>query len=67
MHYKNNMKNWSEKNNLPLEASYGCVWGREYADEGITAIARHADERMYKAKAEYYQMRGNDRRKKESE
>ena len=57
------MKTWSESNHMALSVSYGYVSGLEYPDSSITQLARVADERMYAAKARYYQSIGKDRRR----
>ena len=56
------MASWSERNGMPLSASYGYVCHAEYPDRGVTELAKLADKRMYAAKARYYQANGADRR-----
>ena len=60
--FEESMRAWSEKNALPLTASVGCVSAAELPGEGIHAIAKAADAKMYENKASYYQMKGHDRR-----
>lgn len=48
---------------LYLTASFGCVSASELPGEGIAALARAADAKMYDSKALYYQLNGHDRRK----
>ena len=60
--YEDAMKKWSGDNGLSLTASYGYVSSGEYPDATVTKLASVADERMYKSKAQYYQMKDKDRR-----
>ena len=61
--FESSMKSWSERNGMPLSASYGYVCHAEYPDRGVTELAKLADERMYAAKARYYQANGANRRR----
>ena len=54
---------WSKRNDLALSTAYGFVCYSEYPDSDSAVLARVADERMYAAKARYYQMNGKDRRR----
>ena len=59
--FEERMRTWSENNGLRLTASFGCVFASELPGEGITAIAKAADAKMYENKNLYYQMSKNDK------
>ena len=59
--FEESMRTWSESNGLRLTASFGCVFASELPGEGITAIAKAADAKMYENKNLYYQMSKNDK------
>lgn len=61
--FEQRMVDWSARNEAPLSASYGWVRQSEFPEQGVAELAKLADERMYAAKARYYQSRGKDRRK----
>ena len=61
--FDQSMKAWSKHNDMTLTAACGHVCRDECPDSSIREIARMADERMYAAKARYYQTSGMDRRK----
>lgn len=46
--------------NMSISAGHACKV--DYPDANIDELAKLADERMYKAKAEYYKNNGLDRR-----
>ena len=54
---------WSALNDVKLSTAYGYACYSEYPDDGAATLARIADERMYAAKAHYYQSNGIDRRR----
>lgn len=54
---------WSGERVKSLSLSYGVASAREFPSETVTELSRISDERMYKAKAEYYKKNGIDRRK----
>lgn len=58
------MAAWSGELVKTLSISYGLASSREFPSETITELALVADERMYKAKAQYYQTSGHDRRRR---
>ena len=59
-----NTEEWSKENDLSLSISYGCACSFELANGNtVIDLARMADGRMYRAKADYYQRFGKDRRK----
>lgn len=60
--FEESMKSWSKENNIALSASYGYVCLKEYPELGITELAKKADNRMYEAKATYYNSDNRDRR-----
>ena len=57
--FEESMRTWSESNGIQLTASFGCVSASELPGEGITAIAKAADAKMYENKNLYYQMSEN--------
>ena len=57
--FEENMKDWSGRNDLELSAAYGYVSSSEC---NIADLARVADQRMYDAKARFYQENNRDRR-----
>ena len=59
--FAESMRTWSESNGIQLTASLGCVSASELPGEGITAIAKAADAKMYENKKSYYQTSENDR------
>ena len=61
--YEDSMKSWSESNGVTLSASYGYACNNDHTDSSMVDLSRIADEKMYMAKADYYRIRGNDRRK----
>lgn len=61
--FEESMKNWSDKNGMPMSASYGCACAADFPGESINAIAKAADEKMYAAKEQYYITSGRDRRR----
>lgn len=63
-HFEKNMKSWSESNGLQLSNSYGYVCYADHPEFSMTDIARKADQELYKAKADYYEITGRDRRRK---
>ena len=62
LQYEAHMDAWSDENGMRLSTSYGAVSNREYPDSPITELAKVADRRMYKAKADHYRETGRDRR-----
>ena len=60
--FENSLKKWSDRSGIVLTAAYGYVFQNEHPDSDINTLARLADERMYSAKARYYQESGRDRR-----
>ncbi len=56
------MANWKGKLQSGLSISCGHAFSREFPSENITELAKISDERMYKAKAEYYRKTGKQRR-----
>lgn len=61
--FETSISSWSEENGLELAASHGFVCHAEYPDKGIYELARVADERMYRSKAQYYQGTDKNRRR----
>ncbi len=61
--YEVRVKNWADKNKLPLSTSYGYVCHLEFPDKTITDLAKIADDRMYENKNRFYQMHENIRRR----
>ena len=59
--FEASMRSWSESNGIRLTASFGCVSASELPGEGITAIAKAADAKMYENKKLYHQMSGSDK------
>lgn len=57
--YEQRMRDWSGRNGVGLNASYGYVFRTEFPELSVTDLARLADERMYAAKARYYQTRSS--------
>ena len=57
--------NWKGKNVKSLNISIGYASVREFPDATINTLIKTADDRMYKAKREYYQNKGVDRRQRE--
>ncbi len=60
--FDKNMVTWSENYGLNLRVSYGHVSHEEEPGADITALAKIADQRMYVAKARYYEETGASRR-----
>ena len=60
--FEESLREWSGNNDLELTASVGCVAASEMPGEGIVAVAKAADAKMYENKARYYQTSGRDRR-----
>lgn len=60
--YESCMKEWSDQNHLALSTAYGFASSAEHPGS-ITELAKLADQRMYEAKARYYHLSGNDRRR----
>ncbi|MBQ8923618.1 MAG: GGDEF domain-containing protein, partial [Lachnospiraceae bacterium] len=54
--------NWKGDSVENLTLSIGYASAREFPDAEINTLIKTADERMYKAKREYYQNKGVDRR-----
>lgn len=61
--FDKSMKLWTQRHGLELSASCGCVRFSEFPDSSVIELAKIADERMYEAKARYYQENGKDRRR----
>ena len=57
------MKLWTQRHGLSLSASCGSVRFSEFPGSSVIELAKTADERMYEAKARYYQENGKDRRR----
>lgn len=57
------VQSWSDSNGMTLSTAYGSACHTEFPSESVTKLARVADERMYAAKARYYQTYGKDRRR----
>ena len=57
------MKTWSDGGGVALSAAYGAASLAEYPGSEITGLAKAADQRMYEAKARYYESIGRDRRR----
>ena len=59
--FEDNMKKWSEENDITLSASHGYVCLKDHPDLSITELAKMADKKMYESKAIYYnsESRGN--------
>ena len=53
---------WSGEQVRELAVSCGCASRKEFPSETIIELGRIADERMYRAKDEYYTSSGKDRR-----
>ena len=56
--------NWKGTIVNELDISYGCASKVEYKNNNITELIKQADKKMYKAKDEYYNKKGIDRRGK---
>ena len=56
------LSEWTAKNQVSLSMSHGAVFASEFPDAGVQELIKIADERMYDAKAAYYQQTGHDRR-----
>lgn len=56
------MESWSDANRMALTAAFGSACHVEFPDVDIVELARLAEQRMYQAKALYYQENGRDRR-----
>lgn len=54
---------WTRRNGRELSVSCGCVKAKDHPELSLAELAKQADEEMYKAKREYYQARGHDRRR----
>ena len=61
--FDKSVQSWSENSNLTLSTAYGYARHSEYPDDDPSKLAKVADERMYVAKARYYQESGHDRRR----
>ncbi|MCR4843299.1 MAG: GGDEF domain-containing protein [Eubacterium sp.] len=61
--YDLRIADWSQDNSIFLSTSYGYVCSSEFPDSSVADLAKIADKRMYEAKARYYQLNGNERRK----
>lgn len=56
------LSEWTAKNQVSLSMSHGAVFASEFPEAGVQELIKIADERMYDAKAAYYQQTGHDRR-----
>jgi GGDEF domain-containing protein len=66
--YQAGTEAWAKENGLPLSTSCGCARADEPSDDpSIDALSQIADRRMYQEKARFYQMSGNDRRRRVSD
>lgn len=62
--YDAKVESWAKENELPLSTSYGYACAAELSgNPSVVDLAQMADERMYQAKARYYQMSGIERRR----
>lgn len=61
--FEASMNDWSDSSKSKLSMSYGCICSAEHPGSNITALAKMADEQMYKAKVKYYNTKGTDRRR----
>ena len=61
--YEKCLQTWSDENDLKLSTANGYAFYSEFEGESMAKLAKAADERMYAAKARYYQMSGMDRRR----
>ena len=61
--YDKKQKEWSHLNHLTLASAYGYAFFDEIPAMDPEEIATKADQRMYEAKATYYQQNGKKRRK----
>ena len=57
--FEQRMRDWSGRNGVGLNASYGYVFRTEFPEISVAELAKLADERMYSAKARYYQTRNS--------
>ncbi len=56
------LKTWSQKHQIDLSISYGCVSNSEQSGSNIHEMIQLADHRMYEAKANHYRKNGMERR-----
>ncbi len=61
--YEKSLKDWSEENGVVLSAAYGSASRSEFPQCRIRELAKTADDRMYAAKAAYYQQNGKGYRR----
>lgn len=61
--FDNNMKTWTGNLVDSLSISYGYAVAVDEAELGVAELISLADQRMYKAKADYYEKKGINRRR----
>ena len=62
--YEKTQNEWSNQNNLPLAAAIGYAFVDENEENDPKEAAKNADQRMYEAKALYYQKTGKRRHRR---